>query len=555
MLLISPPKSPWQLHQSQHRSQDDDEVDFSQQPDRPRKHRKTHDTRFENSQFAASTAVFPAFGGHRASKSTPRPPVGRISQSLRSVGCIPPAAGMVVTATLSTQHPNCTPPLFPFEVFTIILQHVHNPGELSRLSKVCRVLHALTAPRLLKHMWIDTSSSWQFLSAISTLQNPGYANNVCKLTLRGAKLPTESEERLLMLALGALVGGMTRLTQFRWERDVPIPRNLYEALARNSALKSMVILRTNDPTTSPGMNADVSFSSMQPFILPAFRTITSLTITNIDAVRTEDWSRIALGNLKRLRLSFTTPHSQQDQPGGGLANFFRALITGLRTIEKARAAGAPLTTINGTTVAANACRKKLELEEIEFDNLFLPEYDETLYLLFDPTCLQKIALMDCSFTICNYLGSTPSSPGSTGSAENITFPLTPGSSHGSSYSNSQAACARNRYPKLKTFKTNMLNTQTLVRLSTLPPLENLYFVDPSDIDSILEKPITNEMKELGKSFLDVITTIHGKTLKRLRLSAQWVLTHPDLVTMTRSCPNLKECAWATEPQQWVSCIL
>ncbi|RPA75663.1 hypothetical protein BJ508DRAFT_17207 [Ascobolus immersus RN42] len=436
-----------------------------------------------------------------------------------------------------TKHSPDTAPVLPFEVFNLILSYVRRPKDLAALSSTSRVLHWLTAPKLFDHVWLDTSTD-QLLQGLAALQNTTYSSLVRKLEVRGDGLRNDREMELLAFAVGGTMGGMRNLETFHWRCRRRVPRSLYQTLTLSTTLKTLVV--------EFGKGDRV----MNGFLLPAFKSLRSLTITGIDCEQTEDWSRVLLscGGIKELRLGWASSFEEQERVGGGLSNVLKTLIERVRLAERYRTDSA----MSGMTVnQAFDLVRRIPLEELELQNLYVPEHDATLESLFDLSTLTRLGVLGCQINSCwpykTRIATTASSPAASSSSGGLPTPrsMNSGSSEGrfapKKGSPPTQEPSKAPLPAIKIFRSDSLSQWTIKVLGACgPKLEGIYLLDPTEITELCKDDIRMGL---------VQAISEHKNLQKLRLSARMLLLGKDFVRIARGCPLLREWGLCTEPSQ------
>lgn len=364
--------------------------------------------------------------------------------------------------------------------------------------------------------------------------------------MRGDGLQNDRENELLAFAVGGTIGSMGRMEMFHWKCQRRIPRSLYEALSLSKSLKSLIVENGTDDKVMSG------------FLLPAFRSLRSLTVSNIDCEKTEDWSRVLLscGGIKELRLGWRSSLDvQSSTPGGGLGNLLKTLIERASMAERYRAdsvaSGLPIHQIMEVG-------KRLSLEVLEIQNLHVGEGDATLDMLFDLTTLTRLSVLGCQINstwpyapVETVSANSPSmyssssggmpTPSSLSSLGSITF--------SSAKSTTPKEQAKPVLPNLKIFRSDVLTQWTIKTLSASAPLEAIYLLDPDPIEGI-----TRCEDDVRVGLVHAIAEKHGSKLRNLRLSARMLLVGKDFVKIARGCQVLREWGLTTEPSHKVSLL-
>ncbi|KAL7274745.1 hypothetical protein RUND412_002333 [Rhizina undulata] len=463
---------------------------------------------------------------------------------------------------------------WPLDIMSIILSYLDSPADLSRIARVSKIHHYLAIPLLYQEVTLRVtphppsrdrfpgnrrSPYSSFLSGLKTLQKPGIAGTVRKLVVVGTVMDydgggpsggaREREEArwwetgmwgdlegLLGLAVGGVLGSMDRLETF-------------VSLARHPSIRYLEISHPKPPISPP-----CSFPPrpLRPplTVIPSMLNLHSLRLIDQSvAPYSDDFTPLIFSSpaLKSLTISWRT----------------ETVLSQLVFNQQLR------------QVLVGRHPKRLQLIEVGFNNMFLDGAGD-IGELFETTALRKIVLLDCDVSENSWkelflpeqagaenpamaaalaavsVGGSGSFPRFSGGSE-VSTPTnkrsreedtpTPPASASSSTTSSGTLHGiphglRNRKLNLKYFKTNMLGRRYISLLESFEGLEELYIID-KDLNS-------EQGRELKEDYMQAIFSRHGRTLKKLRLTAKWVLDRDEISRLIRACTGLNELGLALE---------
>lgn len=373
-----------------------------------------------------------------------------------------------------------------------------------------------------------SGSASPFTMGLNAVITRPYASLVRSVTLRGDWRDSELEEyaqvgrvpdasMLLNITVRAAVDRMTNLESFTWELTTKMLETVYMGLTQLPRLTSLTIRFPSTRHPQPTL------------VLPGMPHLRCLKITDIDPLcYPDDIATILLKSkkLRELKLHWSPRMRLAQEPSVSLHDYFRKCI---------------------------AAKHPLPVRKLCFQNMYA-FHSEEFNIAFDPTTVEDVT----------FLSGT----------DNFGFVNT-------FVENSWPTVVPHKRLRLKSMRLDAISKRNSEFLGNFNGLERLYFVNvtsesidylnsprpgagsassaftppASDVPNgtagnspAAASPVTqlNMALAVRDSYLSVITTNHGASLRHLLLSSKWPLSTAMIARLVHSCPNLEQLALATE---------
>lgn len=372
-----------------------------------------------------------------------------------------------------------------------------------------------------------SGSASPFTMGLNAVITRPYASLVRSVTLRGDWKDSELEEHaqvgrvpdssmLLNIAVRAAVDRMTNLESFTWELTTKMLETVYSGLTQLPRLTSLTIRFPSTRHPQPTL------------VLPGMPRLRCLKITDIDPLcYPDDIATMLLKSkkLRELKLHWSPRMRLAQEPSVSLHDYFRKCI---------------------------AAKHRLPVRKLCFQNMYA-FHSEEFNIAFDPTTVEDVT----------FLSGT----------DNFGFVNT-------FVENSWPTAVPHKRLRLKSMRLDAISKRNSEFLGNFQGLERLYFVNVTSesIDhlnsprpasgpaSALTPPASefpngtagnspaagspasqlNLALGVRDSYLSIISTNHGASLRHLLLSSKWPLSTTMIARLVHSCPNLEQLALATE---------
>ena len=402
----------------------------------------------------------------------------------------------------------------PLNLIALIVSHLDDLGDISRVTRTCRLLYYMTLPQLYTkvslHSYPDIrlkngrpegfGGGSPFTMALNGLLTKSYAAMVEELRVWGqwkelgiddfSKGRVPDSTMMLNILLRAATDRMVKLKSFGWELDCKPLKTLYQGLGSHSTLTSLTIKFPNSRSPRPSV------------IIPPMANLRAFRAMDIDPLCYPDDISVLLLNSKKLedvRLHFSPRMRREAESSLSLDAYF------------------------GRCLRADY---KLRLKHFAMQNFYGPNTQGVAHIIDHDICK--------SITFLDMFG------GARGNSANVFLDDT----------------WRNIPNDFKTdFRATRCNEpapQHVNLITHATGLERLYFVGSKSgktggTPDAANGPVTPEESTpdldstaLGKQYIYAITRHHGSSFKHLLLSDQWSLSQEELGEIVRYCPNLEQ---------------
>jgi len=308
---------------------------------------------------------------------------------------------------------------------------------------------------------------------------------------------------MLAIALRAALDRMKRLESFSWELNINPLQTIYHGLATRPSLASLTIQFPEIRVARPLV------------VIPPMPNLRALTVTNIDPLcYPDDISLLLLHSrkLEDLKLHWSPRMRDMGEPSINLQSYF------------------------GRCMAANY---RLQTKRVGMKNLYTRNNAE-IEQAFDTNSLEEWTFIKCinpadSATV--FLDETW-----------MTFDKAP--------------------TALKVLRLDGLNRVHVAMLAGIAGLEEFYLisarftssslptstgttpvsVSPSSSSALTPSSMVSQPDalNLASEYIAVLTVKHGKSLRCLLLSDQWMLGKEAVIRLLQACPNLEQLGIALE---------
>ncbi|KAK5117781.1 hypothetical protein LTR85_008756 [Meristemomyces frigidus] len=408
----------------------------------------------------------------------------------------------------------------PLNLVARIVGYLDDIGDIARVTRTSRLLYYMSLPQLYQRVNLHSYGDIRYVNgrpegfgsgsplimALDGLVTKSHAALVEEFKIWGswkelgvedfAKGRVPDNSMMLNILLRAATDKMMKLRSFSWELDSKPLKTLYQGLSAHTTLTSLSIKCPTSKVPRPSV------------MVPAMPNLRVFKVTDIDPLcYPDDISMLLLHSrrLEDLRLHFSPRMRREAEPSVSLHTYFgRCWNAGYR----------------------------LRVKHFALQSFFGVSM-EGAEAIWDPDTCKSTTFIDT-------FGGTGANP-------------------------------RNVYvdDTWKNIPTDMKTDCRIVRINEVAPQhvelmrraigqECLYIInakrpktedtDDSPTSTLITPgdtpPADEEMAQLGKEYLYVLTRHHGQTLKHLLLHDQWAFGPEDVGDLVRYCPNLEQLGLA-----------
>ncbi|KAF2486086.1 hypothetical protein BDY17DRAFT_315053 [Neohortaea acidophila] len=411
----------------------------------------------------------------------------------------------------------------PLNIIARIAGFLDDPADIARLTRTSRLLYYMCLPQLYEKVNLHSypevrytngkpegfGSGSPFIMGLNGLVTRSHAGLVQDFRVWGqwneagvedfAKGRVPDNSMMLNILLRAAIDRMTKLQTFSWELDCKPLKTMYQGLGAHATLTSLTIKFPKSRSPRPTV------------IIPPMANLRVFKALDIDPLCYPDDISVMLlhsRKLEDLRLHFVPRIRQQAE---SLLN---------------------LTTYFGRCATAG---HKLPLKHFALQNFYGPNDQMVDFMLNEKTC-KSVSMLDAFGGMSGgpmnkfYDDTWKQIPQDVKAFWPISRCNEPAEQHvrmlTNATSHEQFYVVSSRVAKAASSPTSTPSApHTPAKTPTLP---------------------SPDVVELGKQYLNVLGSHHGKTLRNLLLSDQWILGGDEIKTLVQQCQHLEQLGLAVE---------